>query len=157
MHLSEKPKQQPLACQNCSQVNFERAKTAVPHLIEFPEKDTALILYRTASQLKQNKHHAEAEETFIKLLELPMDWPLKGKIYFHLGELALHKSNYPQALSFMKLAVQYCFDHKMAFIYLYFLMMLLEKPQIPKTGFVRKETYLEKISQSLGISLEVQP
>ena len=94
------------------------------------ENEEAYSLYRTASRLKQDGRTGEAENLFSEALRYKSDSSLKGKIFFHLGELRSREQKYSEALPLMKLAVQHCFDHRKAFIYLYLLMALLEEPKV---------------------------
>ena len=92
----------------------------------------SLSLYNSASRLKENNQISKAEKMYLEVLKLKPDPELKGKTYFHLGEIQLQKKEYRQALRLMKLSVQHCFNHGMAFAYLYLLIMFFGKRKTAK-------------------------
>lgn len=132
-HFCSNGEKIPHACQNCWAINLKQFSQTCADLYNNPENKGAapefISLYHTASELKQHNKVSEAEKLFAKVLNLKINPEIRGKTYFHLGEIRLMQKNYTQALSCMKLAVQYCFNHQMAFAYLYLLLMLEENPK----------------------------
>lgn len=121
------PGEQLIACRDCFIINPKQcAETLSSDYKNLWKDNEAYPLYHVASQAKQNGGGDGAESLFTELLRLRVSPSLKGKICFQLGEIHIKKQQYPQALSFMKLAVQHCYDHQMAFAYLYLLMALIE-------------------------------
>lgn len=127
----------PITCKNCWSINLKKhAQDCVTfnnHLSN--KKDSSfnlLVFYKSASVFKKNNQNKKAEKLFLKILQFKPEPELMGKIYFHLGEIELKRKDYRKALRFMKLSVQYCFNHAMAFAYLYLLLMRLEKKNLKK-------------------------
>lgn len=144
IHFSSNHREYPIACKNCWALNLKEysKRCAMLYNNSKNKKNTGsslLTLYNAASKMKQISLNSKAEKLFLEVLKLKADSELKGKVYFHLGEMQLRKKNYRQALRFMKLSVQYCFNHAMAFSYLYLLFMLLGKKNIKK---IRKKLKL---------------
>ncbi len=127
LHFHSELSMLPMTCQTCWIANLKRySKTCRDSLSGSPNQE-AYPLYLEASSLKNRNKLEESQRLFAKVLDLKPESSLVGKSFFHLGEIKLKEKNYPAAFSSMKSAVQHCFDHKMAFIYLYLLWMLLEE------------------------------
>lgn len=123
----------PLQCQYCiltSLKNYADLSLA-RNADEGNDYETALKEYGLASELKVERKWDDARQRYFKALENHLDFPLKGKAYFHLGEIELNRKNYPEAQKYFELAVQYHFEHGLAFAYLYFLVMMDPPSQMP--------------------------
>ncbi|MFQ5449704.1 MAG: hypothetical protein ACE5E9_03700 [Nitrospinaceae bacterium] len=148
LHFSSDPTKLPLACQNCwimdPQKYCESATTSFTRGENFQE---TLSLYRTASNLKRENRETEAEEMFSRILDITQNISLKGKVFFHLGELRIKNKNYPEALSYMKLTVRNCFDHQMAFTYLYLLLVLTGKTKEREKRRTLKSDHLNHFAE----------
>lgn len=131
LYFCSNRKELPITCKNCWAMNLKAYSKRCFSLYNRSNNKKVysipLTIYNSASKMKQNSRNSRAEKLFLKVLMLKPDHELKGKVYFHLGEIELRKKDYGQSLRFMKLSVQYCFKHAMAFSYLYLLFMLLEK------------------------------
>lgn len=124
LHFCSEERALPIPCQNCWAKNFKKFSETCRQ--EYPEP---YRLYIKASRLKSENRIGEAERGFREIARRGTGPSLKGKAFYHLGEIQLARGNYSAALNFMKQAVQHCFDHKMAFAYLYLLFALEEKPR----------------------------
>ena len=126
MHFNSSEQNRPIQCQNCILTNLKNYAhlSLARNSDEGNEEDSALTTYRLASRLKTEKKWEDARHSFFQALENHHDFTLKGKAYFHLGEIELSKKDYPKARQYFELAVQYYYDHDLAFAYLYFLLML---------------------------------
>jgi len=125
----------PYICKNCRALNLKEFSRSFASLFRQSKNKKEisadpLALYSTASSLKKHNRIGEAEKLFWKVLKLKPSPELTGKAYFHLGEIQLKRKKLRQALRFMKSSIQYCFNHAMAFAYLYLLMMLLGEKKI---------------------------
>jgi len=67
---------------------------------------------------------------------------LIGKSWFHLGVMSLNKNRQKEALQHMKNAVQFCFDHTLAFA---FLALLMRYPNSMKPSVSARKTNYEFI------------
>lgn len=137
LHFCSNQKELPIACKKCVSMNLKEYSQTYGSLCDhFQSKKRSkrdhLALYTCASRLKQNNLNSRAEKMFLEVLKLKADPELKGKVYFHLGEIELRRKNYRRALRLMKLSVQHCFNHSMAFAYLNLLMMLLGEKKMKK-------------------------
>ena len=74
--------------------------------------------YREAGQFKLANQIEEAELLYQKIVRVSRDPQLVGKSWFHLGELSLKNSRQDEGLERMKKAVQFCYDHALAFAFL---------------------------------------
>jgi len=129
-HFCSSEEERPMQCQHCiltSLKNYGELSIA-RNSEEGNEQDKALIKYRSASKLKKEGKWDEARQGFLRALENHFDFTLKGKTYFHLGEIELSRKNYPEAQKYFELAVQYYYDHDLGFAYLYLLLMLNPPP-----------------------------
>lgn len=138
LHFCSEPGVLPEICQTCWVINIKRYYETRPDVFRQDTGHNIHTLYSGASELKNNNCLEKSEKMFFRVLDLEPESSLKGKTYFHLGEINIMKRKYQKALSLMKLAVDYCFDHKKAFVYLYLLLMLLEDKEMPKR---RKKAY----------------
>ncbi len=124
LHFIADPQDLPKLCQDCWVVKPEAFSLGEADTVSaIKNRETTLADYRIASQLKSDDRTREAGTLFHKILTETGDGEIKGKIYFHLGEMEIEKAAYPEALQFMKLAVKYSFSHRMAFAYLYLLLL----------------------------------
>jgi len=126
LHFCSSEQNKPMQCQNCILTNLKNYAdlSLARNSDEGNEEASSLIEYRCASILKSAKNWEEAHQGFLKSLENHHDFTLKGKAYFHLGEIELSRKDYSEAQKYFALAVQYYYDHDLAFAYLYFLLML---------------------------------
>lgn len=133
LHFCSNGEKVPYTCQNCWAMDLKQYSQNCAKLYSHPENgeknEDPTPLYRSASELKRCNQLKKAQELFTKVLTLKIGPEIKGKTYFHLGEIQLVRKDYTRALSYMKLAVQYLFNHEMAFAYLYLLLMLVENPK----------------------------
>lgn len=149
LHFHGGPEVWPMVCKACTQINPKGfAKIAAAQFLGGSNPDDTYALYQKASKLKIEQRDEEAEKKFFVVLDRVPDDTLKGKTYFHLGELRIRAGRNQEALSFMKLAVRHCYDHGKAFAYLYLLLMLLDEPKSSGTVKPMKETYMEEISRA---------
>lgn len=130
LHFCSDHKELPIACRKCVSMNLREYSKRCGSLYDHSESKKSsnrnhLTLYTCASRFKQNNLNRRSEKIFLEALKLNPDYEFKGKVYFHLGEIELRRKKYRRALRFMKLSVQHCFEHAMAFAYLYLLLMLL--------------------------------
>lgn len=130
LHFCSGAKSLPIICQSCWVKDIKQYARECSSINKKNDNIKAYELYRKASRLKQDKHIVDATKFFLKVLTLNCDSTLIGKTYFHLGEIQLMGKNHSKSLSYMKLAVQYCFDHRMAFAYLYLLLKIVKEPKI---------------------------
>lgn len=165
LHFSSSEKSRPMHCQNCILTNLNNyAKLSLArNSTEGNEVDTALLEYRRASSLKLKKRWEDARQGFLKVLDNHHDFTLKGKAYFHLGELELNRKNYTEARKYFEMAVQNYYDHDLAFAYLYLTIMLgppVQRKNIRKkfdaSGMVRVK-YEKYIQQSTSKALFKDP
>lgn len=149
LHFCSDTTELPSACKTCPMVNIKECASTTASFFnskQYESEDHAL--YCTASQLKQDGKIREAEKKFLTLLQRQgLSSSLIGKIYFHLGELQVKTGDYLKAMHHMKLAVQHCFNHKMAFAYLYLLLKMMEEPQTSQKRKSVNSSSLEKMSQ----------
>ncbi|KMP12245.1 hypothetical protein UZ36_01415 [Candidatus Nitromaritima sp. SCGC AAA799-C22] len=126
LHFDSSEKSRPMHCQNCILTNLKNYAdlSLARNSDEGNEEDAALLEYRRASTLKSAKKWTDARQGFLKALENHHDFILKGKAYFHLGEMELSKKDDSQARKYFEMAVQNYYDHDLAFAYLYLLVML---------------------------------
>ena len=137
LHYCSNRKELPNACKNCRAVHFKKFSKRCAFLYNQSKNKKEVnydpqSLYSSASMLKQNNQIGKVEKMYLEILKLKPDPELKGKIYFHLGEIQLQKKEFRQALCLMKLSVQHCFNHGMAFAYLYLLIMFFGKKKRAK-------------------------
>ncbi|MCH8156574.1 MAG: hypothetical protein IID18_02285 [Nitrospinae bacterium] len=127
LHLGSKPDDLPEACRTCWIVNLKE------HSREYfrtgnndcPEP---ILIYQAASRMKTEGRFREAEELFQRVIGSGAGAELDGQAWFHLGEMRLSQNDHNEALASFKQSVQYFFDHQMAFVYLYLLLMLEDAP-----------------------------
>jgi hypothetical protein len=133
LHFCSPKESKPMQCQHCILTNLKNYAdlSIARNSGEISKGDDPLAIYRLASNLKTEKKWAGARQEFLKSLENHHDFSLKGRAYFHLGEIELNQKDYPEARKYFELAVQYHFEHDLAFAYLYFLVMMDPPPQIP--------------------------
>jgi len=125
-HFCSSKEERPIQCQYCiltSLKNYGDLSIA-RNSDEGNEEDKALIKYRSASKLKTEGKWDAAREGFLEALENHYDFTLKGKAYFHLGEIELNRKNYSTAQEYFELAIKFYYDHDLGFTYLYLLLML---------------------------------
>lgn len=130
LHFCSGAEALPITCQSCWVKDIKQYSRECSTINKKNDNIKAYKLYRKASRLKQDKRIVDATNFLLKILTLNCDSTLIGKTYFHLGEIQLLKKNYSKSLSYMKLAVQYCFEHRMAFAYLYLLLKIVKEPKI---------------------------
>jgi len=94
--------------------------SAPPRHVEFIE------LFQKASELKKVGQFEKAKAHFKKIADESTELPLKGKAWFHIGEIQIIQKQYPKAQESLSQAVHFCFDHQMAFAYLYLLYSINE-------------------------------
>jgi tetratricopeptide (TPR) repeat protein len=133
LHFCSTEQNKPMQCQNCILTNLKNyADLSLTRNAKLGnDYETALDEYRQASKLKIEKKFDDARQGFFKALENHHDFPLKGKAYFHLGEMELNRKDYLEARKYFELAVQYFYEHDLAFAYLYFLIMMDPPSPIP--------------------------
>lgn len=126
MHFCSPENSRPMHCQKCILTNLKNYAdlSIARNSSEENMEHDPLTEYRLASKLKVKKNWREARQGFLKALKNHHDFALTGKTYFHLGEIELHKKDYKEARKYFELAVQYNYEHGLAFTYLYFLFML---------------------------------
>ncbi len=110
----------PETCQSCWILHPEKFKGSFQNGESL--KADCQKLYREAGQFKSADKIEEAEDHYKKIVQTARDPQLIGKSWFHLGELSLKTHRQHEALECMKKAVQFCFDHTLAFAYLALLM-----------------------------------
>jgi tetratricopeptide (TPR) repeat protein len=124
LHFVADPEDLPKICQDCWVVKPESFSLGeIDTGSATDNRDTTLADYQIASQLKSDGQIQQAENLFHKILTQTEDGEIRGKVYFHLGEMEVQKTAYSKALQFMKLAVRYSFGHRLAFAYLYLLLL----------------------------------
>jgi len=130
---SSEPGKKPMQCQYCILTSLKSYGdlSIARNAVEGNDYETALKEYGLASKLKVEMKWDDARRGYLKALENHHDFPLKGKAYFHLGEIELSRKDYPEAQKYFELAVQYFYEHDLAFAYLYFLFMISPPSQIP--------------------------
>ncbi len=128
LHLAKESRAVPANCENCWAMNLKqysdsKSKTdsTGSHFFE---------LYQRASSLKEEGSLQEAKDLFEKNLSNIANSDLKGKVYFHLGEIYIAWNNFSDALACMELAVQNCFAHRKAYTYLSLLYRILGDPKV---------------------------
>ena len=133
MHFCASEKSRPMHCQNCILTNLKNYAdlSIARNSSEENTEHNPLAEYRLASRLKAEKKWEEARQGFLKALENNHDFALTGKTCFHLGEIELSRKDYKEARKYFELAVQYYYDHGLAFAYLYFLFMLVLPSRMP--------------------------
>ena len=147
LHFCSEPGMLPEICQTCWVIRIKKYYETRPAAFKNGTARKASTLYSKASSLKNNNCLEKSEKMFLRILDLEPESSLRGKTYFHLGEINIMKKKYQEALSLMKLAVQYCFNHKKAFVYLYLLLMLLEDQEIFKR---KKKAYFNYLKHRLS-------
>ncbi|MBF0274357.1 MAG: hypothetical protein HQK84_03895 [Nitrospinae bacterium] len=129
LHFCSESNDLPALCKICWTENPQKFSEVGEDFLTPKNLEKEYSLYNRASNLKCEGKLSEAQGLFLNILDLNPDFPLIGKTYFHLGEIVLAKKEYKEALSYFTLAVQHHFEHKKAFVYLYLLLRLLEKPK----------------------------
>ena len=118
LHFSAVREDLPEICQNCWVLQPERFKDSFQN--EKPAD--CMKWYREAGQFKLANQTEEAEPLYKKIIRVSRNPELVGKAWFHLGELSLKNNRQDEALERMKKAVQFCYDHALAFAFLALLM-----------------------------------
>lgn len=135
LHFCSSTGDLPYRCKTCWRINLKKFSESCKLIFNNSDNKTPPYLlkqYRAASELKQKNVIKKAERLFLEILEHETSPEFKANVYFHLGEIELKKEDYKKALFYMKLAVQYNFDHAMAFAYLYLLLMLYGREKVVK-------------------------
>lgn len=120
LHFSGTDENLPEICQNCWALHPEKLKGSFENF-DSHEADCRRW-YREAGQFKSRKEIGEVELLYRKVIRVSRDPQLVGKSWFHLGELSLKNNRLAEALECMKNAVQFCFNHALAFSFLALLM-----------------------------------
>ena len=122
--------------------------------LEMPVENESrvLALYQKASKLKAEGLLQDAGDSFRGLLEAGVRGELKGKVYYHLGEIKVIENDFSQALEYMERSVQYYFDHRKAFACLYLLMAILE---VPAEG-PRRPKYFLNVPDNVNLTAKEQ-
>ncbi len=141
LHFCSEPEALPRLCQICWVENPKKFSEEGLEQTMFKNQGEAVRFYNEGSKLKKNNKLKESKKLFRRVLEQKPDYSFTGQTYFHLGEIKVIEKKYSEALSLMKLAVQYCFHHKKAFVYLYLLYMLTEDE--PEEFKRKKKVYLK--------------
>jgi MoaA/NifB/PqqE/SkfB family radical SAM enzyme len=108
-----------------------------------PQQEEFHRFYQSASALKEKGHYDEAQTIFANIAESTTELSLKGKAWFHIGEMQLFGKNYVSAQTSFENAVHYCFDHQLAFAFLYLLYALNEVPCTEKPRRIPNQEFLD--------------
>ncbi len=137
LHFSGVPEKLPETCRTCwvlhpEKLNdsFQRGETLNLDCLEW---------YRKAGILKSANKVEEASSLYNKVVRISSDAELIGKSWFHLGEISLQNNQQDEALECMKKAVQFYFDHALAFAFLSLLMRCANKGE--PSGPTRKPDF----------------
>jgi len=130
LHFVAEEKSLPQNCKECWVMNPKQYSETCREFLAKPieEESRFLALYQKASKLKAEGVLQDARDSFSQLLEAGVWGELKGKVYYHLGEMEILENNFSKALEYMECSVQYYFDHRRAFACLYLLMAIQEVP-----------------------------
>jgi len=141
----------PAACEACwFKAPRKFGKSLQARFSTPPQQEKFYRLYQSASALKEKGAYDEAQTIFTEIAENSTEHSLKGKAWFHLGEMQLFDHNQLSAQTSFEMSVHYCFDHQLAFAYLYLLYAInlvpcAEKPlRIPNQEFLNHFKELPK-------------
>jgi len=130
LHFSDSREELPEKCRSCWVLNPENLKNSFSNKPRTHSEAFCLEWYNHASLLKSGQKIDESASFFQKVIQTTSDPKLKGKAWFHLGEISLQKNQPKEALANMEKAVQFCFDHMLAFAYLSLLYRLVGKEKV---------------------------
>lgn len=125
-HFSKSKEELPQLCKTCWVINPEQFTRGWESRSDKYSEFTCLQNYQKGSKLKKDKNYVEAESFFQYVVHSTTDSALKGKAWFHLGELKLKARDDQEAFNCMEKAVRFCFDHSLAFAYLALLHRLIK-------------------------------
>lgn len=104
------------------------------HPLKFAEKTQlhrnsfeAYPLYVEAGELKKINQWEKATNIYKTIINKSDDPTWKGKAYFQLAEKEVREKNYPKAYELLQQTVKNYYEHRLAFAYLYLIMMILDK------------------------------
>ena len=130
MHATGNAETLPTACDTCWIMNpLKFSEKIQPQDNDFD----AQPLYLQAGELKRNNQWAEAEKIYKTITEKSPDPTWKGKAFFHLAEQKIREKNYPKAYALLQETVKNYYEHQLAFVYFYLLMIVLEQNQEEKS------------------------
>ena len=134
LHFSESRAELPEICRSCWVLNPKNLKNSFGNQPRNYSEAICLEWYNHASQLKLEQKIGASASFFKKVIRTTPDSELKGKAWFHVGEISLQKNRPEEALNHMEKAVQFCFDHALAFAYLSLLYRLVGKDKVQGQG-----------------------
>jgi MoaA/NifB/PqqE/SkfB family radical SAM enzyme len=154
LHFVAEEKALPQNCKECWVMNPKQYSETCRDFLDKPadEESRFFALYQKASKLKAEGLFHEARDAFRQLLEAGVWGELKGKVFYHLGEMEIMKNDFPRALEYMERSVQYYFDHRKAFACLYLLMAILGAPSVSS----RRPKYFMDVPDNVNLAAEEQ-
>lgn len=129
LHFSGTHESLPESCRTCWVLHPEKLSGYFQN--GEPLNEDCQKWYREAGQFKSANEIGEAEFLYLKIVGVSGNPQLVGMSWFHLGELSLKNNRQDEALERMKKAVQFCFDHALAFAFLGLLMRTTNDKEPP--------------------------